>query len=146
MVVQDKIVNPQAVVASGQKMASLLQGVIAGKKKPVMINGEQYLEFEDWQLLARFNQLSVKVDWTKPVLEKDVILGYEARAVVLARDGREVSSAESMCLRNEKQWVNKDLFQVRSMAQTRACAKALRNVLSWVVVMAGYKSSVSEEM
>src|SRR3990167_510149 len=32
------------------------------------------------------------------------------------------------------------------MAQTRAGAKALRNRLSWVVVLAGYKSTPAEEM
>jgi hypothetical protein len=32
------------------------------------------------------------------------------------------------------------------MAQTRACAKALRNVLAWVVVLAGYAPTPAEEM
>ena len=32
------------------------------------------------------------------------------------------------------------------MAQTRAQAKALRNVLAWVVVMAGYAPTPAEEM
>jgi len=32
------------------------------------------------------------------------------------------------------------------MAQTRACAKALRNVLAWVVVLAGYRPTPAEEM
>lgn len=38
------------------------------------------------------------------------------------------------------------LFQLRSMAQTRACSKALRNVLAWVVVLAGYQATPAEEM
>lgn len=38
------------------------------------------------------------------------------------------------------------LFQLASMAQTRACAKAFRNVLSWVVVLAGYKPIPAEEL
>ena len=38
------------------------------------------------------------------------------------------------------------LFQLRSMAQTRAQAKALRNCLSWVVVLAGYRPTPAEEM
>lgn len=38
------------------------------------------------------------------------------------------------------------LFQLKSMAQTRACAKALRNVLAWVVVLAGYAPTPAEEM
>jgi len=38
------------------------------------------------------------------------------------------------------------LFQLRSMAQTRAGAKALRNVFAWVVVLAGFKPTVAEEL
>ena len=37
-------------------------------------------------------------------------------------------------------------FQLRSMAQTRAGAKALRNALAWVVVLAGYRPTPAEEM
>jgi hypothetical protein len=40
----------------------------------------------------------------------------------------------------------KPLFQLRSMAQTRACGKAFRQVLSWVVVLGGFKPNVAEEM
>lgn len=38
------------------------------------------------------------------------------------------------------------LFQLRSMAQTRAAAKALRNALAWVVVLAGYRPTPAEEL
>jgi hypothetical protein len=38
------------------------------------------------------------------------------------------------------------LFQLRSMAQTRACAKALRNILAFVPVLAGYAPTPAEEM
>ena len=51
-----------------------------------------------------------------------------------------------MCMDDESKWSDKPLFQLRSMAQTRAQAKALRNVLAWVVVMAGYAPTPAEEM
>ena len=38
------------------------------------------------------------------------------------------------------------LFQLASMSQTRACAKAYRNVLSWVAVLAGYRPTPAEEL
>lgn len=38
------------------------------------------------------------------------------------------------------------LYQLRSMAQTRAGAKALRNALAWVVVLAGYGATPAEEL
>lgn len=40
----------------------------------------------------------------------------------------------------------KPLFQLRSMAQTRAEAKALKSVFGWVVVLAGYQPTPAEEM
>jgi hypothetical protein len=51
-----------------------------------------------------------------------------------------------MCLNDEPNWRNKPLFQLKSMAQTRALAKALRNVMAWVVVLAGYSPTPAEEM
>ena len=38
------------------------------------------------------------------------------------------------------------LFQLESMSQTRAMAKALRSCYAWVVVLAGYASTPAEEM
>ena len=42
--------------------------------------------------------------------------------------------------------VSVPMFQLRSMAQTRACAKALRLAYGWVVVLAGYKATPAEEL
>lgn len=179
---------PEAVLAEAKKAAVALQGVIKGKLKPVIFNGEQYIEFEDWQVLGRFYGLAAKVVSTTHV-EFGGVRGFEARAVAIdVRTGVEVSAAEAMCLNDEEKWsartkyeykdvLDKDgkkiwvadpkarngkgyyksekiaagevavpMFQLRSMAQTRACAKALRNILAWVVVLAGYKPSVAEEM
>jgi hypothetical protein len=73
------------------------------------------------------------------------VRGFEARAVAIAADGRELSAAESMCLSDEPNWKDKPLFMLRSMAQTRAAAKALRNVLAWVGVLAGYRPTALDE-
>lgn len=42
--------------------------------------------------------------------------------------------------------VAKPLFQLKSMAQTRACSKVLRQVFAWIVVLAGYQPTPAEEM
>lgn len=138
--------NPQDVLNDALNAAKSLQQVIRGKKKPVIFNGEQYLEFEDWQTCARFYGLSVKVISTNFVQFGEV-QGWEAKAEVLRNaDGAVISAADSMCLNDEPNWSKKPLFQLRSMAQTRACAKALRNVLAWVAVLAGFKPTPAEEM
>lgn len=186
--------NPEEILAEAQRAAKALQDVIRKKAKPVNFNGEQYLEFEDWQTAGRFYGVTCKIEWTRPV-EFSGVKGFEARATVLeVRTGMELSAAEAMCLNDEEKWrarpkyeyhyVKKSggtcledpgrdeliwedgkegkkrpkktrihvgeeavpLFQLRSMAQTRAGAKALRNVLAWVVVLAGYKPTPAEEM
>ena len=136
---------PQQVLDEALKAAKALQSVITQKAKPVLFNGEQYIEFEDWQVLGRFYGVTARVSQTEQV-SIDGVKGFGAKAEAIDAQGRVISAAEAMCLNDEPNWSRKPLFQLRSMAQTRACAKALRNVLAWVVVMAGYRPSVAEEM
>jgi hypothetical protein len=156
--------DPYMVLAEAKKAAVALMEVVKQKAKPVIMNGEQYLEFEDWQILGQFYGLSAKVVSTS-FIELGGVKGYEAKAELIRNsDGMALSSADAMCLNDEDkwstrtkyEWVNKiktkvgevpvPLFQLRSMAQTRACAKALRNKLAWVAVLAGFKPTIAEEM
>lgn len=139
-------VDPEKEIEFARRCANALLTVIQNKKKPVTLNGEQYIEFEDWQTIGRFYQHTVGIEWTKAISGKDKIIGYGARAVVYNKDGLVVSSAEAQCTRQEQNWERKPDFQIRSMAQTRASAKALRNVFSWVVVLAGIKPTPAEEI
>lgn len=153
---------PEVVLKEAMEAAKALEGVVSKKKKPVIMNGEQYLEFEDWQTVGRFYGITAKVVETK-FIDYGNAQGFEARAVAL-RHGQEISAAEAMCLNDEEKWSTRPkyelinnvrtkvgdvpvpLFQLKSMSQTRACAKALRNVLAWVVVLAGYRPTPAEEM
>ena len=160
--------KPEAVIAEAKEAAQALKKLLDAKPKKVVMNGEQYLEFEDWQTVAKFYGLAAKVV-SSQYIEMGGVRGFEARAVVVdMRTGNEVSGAEAMCLNDEDHWSTRakyewktvqgqrvkekvgeepvPLFQLKSMAQTRACAKALRNVLAWVVVLAGYKPTPAEEM
>lgn len=177
--------KPSEVLAEAQEAAQALMTVIKLKNKPVIFNNEQYIEREDWGVLAKFFGCTAKVTETRPVTFGNAS-GFEAVAVCLDRQGNEISRAESMCLDDEKNWgavpkyewkdildengkriwdqklrngkggykaekieagtESKPLFQLRSMAQTRAEAKVLKSVFGYVVVMAGFKASVAEEM
>jgi len=137
---------PDVVLKEAREAAKALQNVIETKEKKVVLNGKTYLTFEDWQTVGRFYGISVGVESTKYIEYGDV-KGFESRAYALvAATGVHVSAAEGMCLNDEQNWKNKPLFQLRSMAQTRACAKALRNVLAFVPVLAGYEPTPAEEM
>lgn len=103
------------------------------------------------------------------------VSGFEASALLLnERTGLVVGRAEAMCLDNEEMWGEvaeyeyqdtfnregrkvgrervqigtkaKPLFQLRSMAQTRASGKAFRHKLAWVAVLAGYSPTPEAEM
>jgi hypothetical protein len=136
---------PEQVLEEAKRAAKALADVVKNKKKPVIMNGEQYLEFEDWQTVGRFYGVTARVVSTM-FIEYGEVKGFEARSEAIRVDGMVISAAEAMCLNDEPNWKSKPLFQLRSMAQTRACAKALRNVLAWVVVLAGYRPTPAEEM
>jgi hypothetical protein len=141
---------PDVVLEEARKAAVALKNVIDNKPKKVMFNGEVYLEYEDWLTVGRFYGVTAMVKSTHFVefgSDDEKVRGFEASAeVLLIATNQVISSAEAMCLNDEQNWAKKPLFQLRSMAQTRACAKAMRNVLAWVVVLAGYKPTPAEEM
>lgn len=138
--------DPEQQLQFAMKAANALMKAVNQKPKKVMIRGEQYLEYGDWQTLARFFGATASVAWSKKLIDdKGGFLGYEARAEVL-HNGQVISSAEAMCMKVEKNWSSRDEFMLRSMAQTRASAKALRNAYGWVAELAGMKSTPAEEM
>lgn len=141
---------PDVVLAEATKAAKALHDVIEAKPRKVVFNGKTYLQFEDWQTLGRFYGVTAVGRATKYVEfgEGDyAVRGFEATAdALLVGTGQVISSAEALCLDDEANWGRKPLFQLKSMAQTRAAAKALRNVLAWIVVLAGYAPTPAEEM
>jgi hypothetical protein len=176
--------KPEQVLAEAKEAAQALIKVVNMKPKKVIFNGETYLEFEDWQTVAKFYGCTTKIVSTN-LVEYDGVRGFEATAVVLDRNQNEIGRVDSMCLSDEANWGDvpvyewkyvldekgqkiwvdgkdgkkrpkankvevrrepKPLFQLRSMAQTRAQVKALRSIFSWVVVMAGYQPTPAEEL
>lgn len=138
--------DPAQILDVAVKAAKALQGVIEAKPKKVVINGETYLEFEDWQTLGQFYGYTVKTLDAEPV-EINGIRGARARAELIDfRTGEVMGGAEAYCMADEDRWADKPWFQLASMAQTRAGAKTFRNRLAWIAVLAGYKPTPFEEM
>lgn len=171
---------PEEVLIEAQQAAQALQKRIAGKKKKVVFNGEQYIENDDWQMLAHFFGYAAKITQTEFVEYGDV-QGFKAWAdLINERTGAIVGHGEALCLDEEENWgertkyewrdvldgqgkkiwengkprrervevgaVDTPLFQLSSMAQTRACNKAISNKLKWVVSLAGYATTPAEDM
>ena len=138
-------VVPKEQVKFAREAAVALMDIVKTSNWVVKIGKKDYLVFEAWQTLARFFNYSVKTVESK-FIDIGGAKGFEASVVVVDRAGIEIGGADAMCLDNEANWKGKPLFTLRSMAQTRASAKALRQILGWVAVLAGYKPTPAEEM
>lgn len=137
--------TPGEIIKYGEEAAKTLNQIVRKAGWVVKIAKNDYLQFEAWQTVARFYGLSARTVSTKFV-EYGTAKGFEARAEVVDKESKIIGAAESVCLDDEKNWTGKPLYALKSMAQTRACAKALRQILSWVVVLAGYKPTPAEEV
>lgn len=151
-------ITPDKDVSNANMAANKLKILMDAKPKKVIINGKRYLEFDDWQTIAAFFRCTIKTEEALPV-EIGGIAGFKAKAVVLDKDGKVIGGAEAYCMRDEPNWNTRPtfvenkkvdlpvpLFQLASMAATRAGSKALSNIFRWVVVMGGFAGTPAEEM
>jgi hypothetical protein len=141
-----ELIAPQEILAQASEKAKALQDVIRqSNKPPLKFNGKDYLEYQHWQTVGGFYGVGVLTHDPEPVTIGGVE-GFKAKATLLDKAGLKVGSAEAYCMRDEPNWQNKPLFQLASMAQTRAGSKALSNRFRWVAVLAGYEGTPAEEM
>lgn len=102
--------DPEVVLAEAIKAAQALKKVLDGKPDKVMMNGEQYIENDDWQTIGHFYAISAKIIDTRPVQFGDVS-GFEAIAAAITRDGREIGRATAMCLNDEEKWSDRPKYE-----------------------------------
>lgn len=136
-------VQPKYRIKEGQTALIELRNMISRRpeKERLIVGGKQYLFFSDWQTLGAFFEITAKVLSTEEIKQDGQTIGFIARASAL-HNGQEISAAEAECCFDEPNWEKKPRFQLRSMAQTRACSKALRNCLAWVVRLPGNLGTV----
>ena len=129
----------------GPKVADLLRTVMQKKEKKIFFNQKEYAEFSDLQVISDYFGLSIRTHDATPV-EIHGTKGFKAHADLINKDGIVVGGAEAYCMQDEPNWRSKPLFQLASMAQTRAASKSISNRYRWVVAMAGYGTTPAEEI
>lgn len=137
--------DPQQIVARYSEVAQTIGSLIEKQKLYVAIGGRKHVRIEGWQALGAPLGIFAQVEGSERIRDGDR-WGYEASAVAHRLSGETVSAADAECWSDEQNWQGKPDFQIRSMAQTRACAKALRLALGFVMAMAGYEATPAEEM
>ena len=136
--------HPAVAVQRFSEVATAIGSLIETRKLYVSIKGRKHVRIEGWQALGAPLGIFARVE-SSARMETEERWGYQAHAVA-HRMGEILSAADAECWSDEANWQGRDDFQVRSMAQTRACAKALRLALGFVMAMAGYEATPAEEM
>jgi len=130
--------------------AEKLMDIVEKKKMATLIQGKKYLQVEGWQVVGELCGVTPIVEWTRPWLEADKKIGYEARVNIVDRDGRVVSSGESSCgfdaFPCRGKVGSEQEKAARSAAQTWAASRAYRNKFGFVAKLAGYEPTPAEEM
>ena len=113
----------------------------------------EYVTVEGWEVLGTFLGIVPVTTIISEIKNKqERTVGYVARATlyqnpIIENDeivgGTVIARAEAQADRSGFQ---KDLFEIASMAQTRALGKAYRMGLSWIMKMAGFEGTPAEEM
>lgn len=168
--------RPEEVVDEAAHVARVFERSMAtildGAKEPIlyrMFGKSRHITRPGWQLLGSMYRVTAGIveGSLKYVEYGSDINGFECHAeAIYVPTGARISTAVGMCLNDEDTWNlrpdyewNKEtksrekvgespvpLFQLGSMAQTRACSKVLSNLLSYVAIMAGCSGTSAEEM
>lgn len=139
--------KPQRDTKFAKKAADILLDIVSQNRWSIKLGGDKaHLVYEAWQTLGKYYGYTV-ITGDAEDIELGGVQGFKAKATVINEiTGIEVGGAEAYCMRDEPNWKNKPVFQLASMAQTRAGAKALRQILGFVVALAGYSPTPAEEM
>lgn len=140
--------DPDALIERAERIAARLIDIVEKQELYTSIGKNKHVHFEGWQILGAFmGGIMPHTEWVHYVESPrhKGVWGYEARATARYM-GLDVAAAEAACWSSESKWAGKEEFEVRSMAQTRACAKALSMALRWVMKLAGYEGTPAEEM
>lgn len=133
--------DPVEVIERASRAAEALKGVLDKQGLTQNIQGKAYVKVEGWTTLGSMLGVVPVCTWTR-----EIERGWEARVEARTLDGRVVGAAEAQCSRDESRWASRDAYALRSMAQTRATSKALRGPLGFIVTLAGYEATPSDEM
>ncbi len=127
-------------------MAKVLKKHIVDQGLFTPIPNKNYVHVEGWQfaggLLGTYPRVVAIENLSN---DKEVKWRAEVEIVDL-RTGNIISRGFAVCSNKETKKKSFDEYAVLSMAQTRAIGKAYRNIIGWVMKLAGYETTPSEEM
>lgn len=131
------------------ELATLLKTHIVRNKLYTTIRDKNYAHVEGWQFAGGMMGLFPRVVETTDLSKGNEYKWLSKVEIVNIKDQTVVSTGFAICSSSEMKSgkkVRNDEYSVLSMAQTRAIGKAYRNMLGWVMKLAGMEGTPSEEM
>ena len=126
-------------------MAKALKDYVVKNELFTTISGKNYTHVDAWQVSGGMLGLFSKVVSIKD-LSKGNEIKWMAEVEIVNKEDKIISRGFALCSNVEGKKKSFDEYSILSMAQTRAIGKAYRNTIGYVMKLAGYESTPSEEM
>src|SRR3990167_4109522 len=127
-------------------MANVLKKHIVNNKLYTPIAGKNYAHVEGWQFAGGLLGLYPRVSKVENLSSGNELKWRADVEIIDRRNNQIVSTGIALCSNKESKKKTFDEYAVLSMAQTRAIGKAYRNLLGWVMKLAGYEGTPKEEI
>lgn len=125
------------------KVAAIIRDYIVKNNLSVKIVNKDYIMVEGWQFAGGMLGLLPRI----VKVEKLDDMKWLAQAeIVNTKTEKVIGTGYALCSKAESKKATFDEYAILSMSQTRAIGKAYRNLIGWVVKMAGYEAAPAEEM
>ncbi len=141
--------SPAQLVRGATEVAQALAGVIDKQKLYSQIQGKRFVRCEGWTTLAAMLGVTpheVGVTEVEGVFTAIVELRRLSDGQAVGRASAECGAPDELDRKGEPLWAKRPRYARRSMALTRATAKACRLTFSWVMALAGYEVTPAEEI
>jgi hypothetical protein len=137
------VIDPKTAIDNASKLATAVADVIEKQKLYTTIQGKKYVRVDAYIALGNIRGIYPREVRTT---EHDDGTFESFVELVDQRDGRVIGGASAIVGSDEATWKSRPRFARRSMAITRATGKAFRIRDAWILALAGYETTPSEEM
>ena len=136
--------DPIEAMEEAQRIVKYMAKHCTGKGFISPIKNKKYPKVEWWTTIGSSLGLFAVPKYAHRLDRKDEI-AYDARVEVF-RNGQLITAGEAICSSKEAKWRNSDEYAIKSMAITRATAKAFRTNLAFMAALAGLEATPAEEV
>lgn len=128
------------------RMATVLKQHVVKQELYSNIKGKNYAHVEGWQFAGGLLGLYPIIAYVKNFSSGAETKWFAKTEIIDIKNGKVVGRGFALCSSKESTKKSFDEYAILSMAQTRSIGKAYRNLIGWVMKMAGYEGTPSEEM